>query len=360
MSRVIVKAFGSRGSRRCLVIREDRGRYLVERFVGGRPKRKRFADKASALRWAGRWYDSGARTAHDFTLRQLIDLWMQTESEKKTWRPATRTNYQGHRKRIEEVLGPEARANTLGHADLDELWNRLKRHGMALNQVRQKVQMLQRLFAWALARDYVSRNTLATWPIPEVKKLEPGEYSPAESDKILAAWDKTDGWEWRPWAVTMIAQSHGIRANALLHLRWDDLDLETGVLRLRAEVDKTGESWERPLTFDALSAVLTAAWHRERLGKTSPWVFYGKGAAPYTYGAYHAALLKAERRAGVPHQRYRAAHGFRRLAVGNVRHETGDPALALLWVNHRNLRDATAYVKQRADEFTLIADRAGP
>jgi integrase len=356
VSREIVKAFGSRGSRRCLVIKEDSGRFLVERYVGGKPKRKRFGDKASATRWAGRWYDSGAKGTHDFTLRKLIDLWMETQGEKKEWRVATRINYQNHRKRIEEVIGPEARANTIGLADLDELWRKLNRAKMAPNQIKQKVQMLQRIFAWALAREYVTHNKLAIWDIPEVKKLEPGEYVPVEAEKILAQWNKEDGWEWRPWALTMVQQSHGIRINALLNLRWADVDLEAGVLRLRGEVDKTKEDWERPLTWDGLAALLTARWHRDRLRKASAYVFYGKGAKPYTYQAYHAALLKAEQAAGVKHQKYRAAHGFRRTAVGNVRRATGDHALALMWVNHKNLRDASSYVKQRAEEFNRIAD----
>ena len=86
-------------------------------------------------------------------------------------------------------------------------------------------------------------------------------------------------------------------------------------------------------------------------------MFYGKGAKPYTYGAYWAALLKAELVAGVKHQKYRAAHGFRRTAVGNIRRATGDHALALMWVNHKNLRDASSYIKQREDEYRQIADR---
>jgi integrase len=357
VSRAIVKEYGSRGSRRCLVIREDSGRYLVERYIGGHPKRKRFADKTSAIRWAGRWYDSGNKSAHDFTLRQLIDLWTETEGEKKGWRVATRINYQNHRKRIEECIGPEAKANTIGLPDLDELWRKLTRAGMAGNQIKQKVQMLQRIFAWGLAREYVSHNKLATWDIPEVKRLEPGEYAPADTDKILAQWDKEDGWAWRPWALTMIQQSHGIRITSLLNVRWADVDLATGRLGVRKETDKTNEDWGRPLTWDAWSALLTARWHRERLGKGSEFVFYGKGGKPYTYGAYHAALLKAEKAAGVKHEKYRAAHGFRRTAVGNVRRATGDHALALMWVNHKNLRDASAYVKGREDEFAQIADR---
>lgn len=355
MRRQIIKAYGLRGSRRCLVIREARSRYLVERYVKGKPKRQRYASRDQALAWAKRWYEAGLPSSHNFSIRELLELWMDTEGEKGEWRAATWANYKNHRKRIEEALGPDTRANGIGHAELDQMWLALRRLAMAPNQVAFKVRWLRRVFAWALDREYVTHNKPHSWKLPEAKPIKPGEYTPAETEKILAQWDYRDGWEWRPWALTMIEQSHGIRINALRHLRWSDLDAAS--VQMQAEFDKTKEAWARPLTWDAYSALLTAKWHRDRLGKGSEWVFYGKGGQPYTYGAYHAALLKAERRAGVRHERFRASHGFRKTAVGNVRRETGDHALALLWVGHRNLRDAADYVKERVDEFDAIANR---
>lgn len=355
--RTIVKTYGLRGSRRCHVIREGKARYLVERYVGGKPKRKRFDTKAHAERWARKWYEAGLPTSQNLTLRQLLDKWMETEGPKQKWRSATWANYRNHRKRIEEAIGPDTLCNGIGHEALDNLWAKLTDMGMTSNQIAAKVRMLRRVFGWGLAREYVSHNRLATWDIPEVVKIRPKEYPPADVEKILAQWNYRDGWEWRPWALTMLEQSHGIRINALLSLRWDtDADLLNAVLGMRAETDKTREAWSRPLSWDALSALLMARWHGDRLEKDSPWVFYGKGEAHYTYGAYHAALLKAERKAGVKHERFRASHGFRKTAVGNVRRATGDHALALLWVGHRNLRDAADYVKGRDIEFAEIAN----
>ena len=357
MRRQIVKEFGSRGSRRCLVIREANGRYLVERYVGGQPKRKRFGDKGHAVAWAKRWYEAGTATVKDFTIRQLLDLYIEVEGEKKHWRRSTRLNYANHRKRIEEALGPDLKANAVGHGDLDDLWRKLTKLGMAPTQIRNKVQLVQRVYDWAHARDYVSHNKPGTWDIPEVKKRQPGEYAPVDVDRVLEAWNKADGWEWRPWAVTMIAQSHGFRVNAILNLTWADVDLERGVVRLREETDKTKRGWERPMSWDALAAFTTARWHRVRLGKDSGYVFYGLHGKPYTYAAYWAALRKAEAKAGVKHERGRAAHGFRRTAVGNVRRATGDAALALLWVGDRDLRQAPSYVKERPEEIAAIANR---
>ena len=325
--------------------------------MAGRPKRKRFSDRASALAWAKTWYESGIAVARDFTLRELLDQYLEVEGAKKHWRGSTVLNYTNHRKRLEEVLVPDTRANAIGHGDLDRLWTTLVKGGMAPNQVRAKVKLLQRMFAWAHARSYVSHNAPGTWDVPEVQTRRPGEYAPVDVDKVLAAWNYRDGWAWRPWAVVMLAQSHGFRVNAILHLTWEDVDLDRGLIRLAQGYDKTRRDWERPLTWDGLSALLTARWHRDRLGKGGPWVFYGKGAKPYTYGAFWMALRKAERVAGVTHEAFRAAHGFRRTAVGNVRRTTGDAALALLWVGDRDLRQAASYVKERPEELAEIADR---
>lgn len=365
--RTIVREWGSRGARRILVIREtvpprrgegpERVRWVTERYVGGRPKRKVFADKPSAITWAGSWYRVGLEAALDLSLRQLFDRYLAVVPAQKSWRPKTLVNFQQHRKRIEETLGPHLKANTLGLAHLDELWQRLTaERGMAPSMVRAKVKQLQRVFAWAHAREFVTHNKPAQWTIPEVHEKPVEEFRPAEVDELLRQWDPWHGWEWRPHALTLLMQSHGFRVNAALHLRWDDVDLERGVVILRAEHDKTKKTWERPLTWDGYAALLTARWHRDRLGKDSPWVFFGKAGEPYTYGGYWVALQKAERAAGIRHRRRRAAHGMRRHAVNDVRQRTGSASLALLWVGDTDLRQAESYVRTREDELKAIAD----
>jgi integrase len=126
---------------------------------------------------------------------------------------------------------------------------------------------------------------------------------------------------WRPSVLLTLLADHGFRINAALHLRWDDVDLEAGTIRLRPEWDKRKRGWTRPMTV----------------------------------AAYSAMLLKIEEKAGIPHRKYRAFHGLRRMAVGNVRQQTGDVTLGLLWVGDHDVRQAAAYSKERPDEIGAVA-----
>ena len=138
-----------------------------------------------------------------------------------------------------------------------------------------------------------------------------------------------------------------------------DVDFVKGEIHLRPEWDKRNRTWWRPMTDAAYSALLTARWWRDHLGSESPWVFFKgleRDAAPYTYQAANIALRKLEEKAGIQHKKYRAFHGLRRMVVGNRRQETGDIALALLWVGDHDLDQAKAYNKERADELKQLAD----
>lgn len=355
--RKILAAHGSRGNSRCLVI-QDEGGYLVERYVDGKPKRKRFKEKPRAMAWAKRWYESGMQDAQDLTIRQLFDRYLCVVPAQKKWRGATLLNFAAHRKRIEEAMGPETRANRVTLATMDELWAKLLATKAAPNQVRAKVKQLQRVFAWAHSREIVTHSKPALWEVPEVRPVKIAEFTADESDRLLRAFDyQNNGWEWRPWALKLLMDSHGFRVNAALHLRWHDVDLKRGIIRLREAHDKTKREWWRPMTWEALSAFLTARYHADRLEKDSAWVFYGAKGQPFTYGAWYAAFRKAEDRAGVTHQPLRAAHGFRRKAVNDAREATGDAALGLLWVGNTDLRESKSYVREREGELAGLANR---
>jgi integrase len=359
--RTIVKEFGLRNHRRVLVVKYATGTIQVERYVdAGRPRRKNFPTLAGAVAWARAWYDAGETHGADLTLRQLFDRFFGSVPSQRKHRGSTILNAQAHRRRLEQVLGPDFRVNRLTLAHLDGAWQTLLDAGVAPNQVAAKLRLLKRVLAWGHSRELVTHSKAAGWDVPEGKALVIAEYSAEEAGKILAQWDyQQDGWQWRPWAVAMIASSHGFRLNAILHLRWEDVDLAAGTIRLRAETDKTKRDWDRPLTWEALSALRTARYHADRLDKESPWVFYGKGDRPYTRSAALAALVKAEAKAEVPHLRYRGFHGFRRGVVNDVRQRTGDAALALLWVGDRDIRQAKSYVRERPAEMAAIADHTG-
>jgi integrase len=277
-------------------------------------------------------------------------------------RPRTQILYAQRWRRFEDFVQPDTPAERVTLAVVDEFWLEcVKEAQIAPNQARACITVAKLAYRWAESRDLIRVNKVSAWKMPEGehnKPLQIDEYRSDDAERMLRECSPQDHRTWRPSVLLTLLADHGFRINAALHLRWDDVDLEAGTIRLRPEWDKRKRGWTRPMTVAAYSAMLTARWWRDHLESEAPWVFFkAKDAAakPYGYQAAHAALLKIEEKAGIPHRKYRAFHGLRRMAVGNVRQQTGDVTLGLLWVGDHDVRQAAAYSKERPDEIGAVA-----
>ncbi len=375
MSRGVIATYGRRGHRRILVIRDaERGRVYCERYAGGRPIRKptfpltKEGERLAKL-YAERWYTSGGKLGEkQLTLR---DVWLAFHQARCTLppeqgglRPRTITLYKERWHRFMLFAKAETFADDVTLHTLDLFWNKLIAAGRAPNQVRNIVTAVKVVYRWAETRELISRNRPNLYKCPggeKNKAREIPEYQPAELDRLLAHVTPQDGVRWRIAAALLFAAEHGFRSNAFLHLKWSDVDWNAGTVTMVEEYDKMHSRITRPLTYGALSALLTAKHWRERLGFAGEWVFFSgqrsRRDGPWTYQAANLALRAVEKSADVPHINGRAFHGVRRTRTGNVREETGDPVQAMFWIGDRDMKQATKYIKERGQEMQAIADR---
>lgn len=169
----------------------------------------------------------------------------------------------------------------------------------------------------------------------------PPEYTADEVHRLLNAFPKAS--QWRQRGITTLLAHQGVRVNAALHLRWEDVDFEQGRLTWRANYDKLKREWQQPMRARTRAALEEARQHA-----TGPWVFPGNTPeAPFTRVGYDRALRAAEIRAGVPKRPGRAAHGFRRAVAGDMYQATGNLRTALEFIGDRDLGVAHSYILQR-------------
>jgi integrase len=372
--RKILAAFGVRGNRRAIVVRDPaRQRVLVERYVGGRPIRKTFELSREGERlaklYAERWYVSPTRrTSAPLTLRAMWDAFWEarcmTRPEDGGLRPRTTQLYRERWVRFELYAKPDTFAEDVTLHTLDGFWNTLLKAGTAPNQIRNIITAVKVVYRWAESRELITRNRPHLYRTPggaQHRAKEIPEYTPAEYAAIQATCRPQDAKRWRFAALWAFMGGHGFRSAATLALEWKDVDLKRGTVTMIEERDKTHQRITRPLTWDAYSALLTAQHWRVRLGYTGPWVFFAGQArrdGPWSYQAANQALMRAERAARVPHVRWRAFHGVRRMVAANVSSRTGDPALAMQWIGD-DVRQATRYIQERAADFQAVADDRG-
>lgn len=175
--------------------------------------------------------------------------------------------------------------------------NEKERTGNKDKSINHKVTALKTVLNFGVTNDLIEAN-----PLAKLKKLKETDSSTKtryltedERARLLAALDKYDkeqrearqrtrqhakgkglpsmeGWAFANYfkPVILLSLNTGIRRHALLSLRWDDVDLEAGIVTLRAETAKSKKTAVLPLNSTALCVL--RQW-REQRADDNPLIF---------------------------------------------------------------------------------------
>ena len=147
----------------------------------------------------------------------------------------------------------------------------------------------------------------------------------------------------RDAALILIAYRHGLRVSELVSLRWDQVDLQQGLLHVTRR--KHGIASVHPLRGPELRAL-------RRLQRTYPdtaYVFMSERKAPLCADAVRKIVGRAGREAGIefpvhPHM-LRHATGYKLANDGQ------DTRAIQHYLGHRNIQHTTRYTELAADRF---------
>jgi integrase len=387
--------FGRRGDqvRVCVDARRDRVEVYYKDLDGVEHRRihaNTKEGKAEAIAWAETYLTERTRIANErqapekrepITVRELWERYLESPAFTKDLREATQINYRGRWKKWEAFMKPDAIVDTTTLHDVDRFRAACESAGIVLNSVRGILNVVRTVYNWGQSRKLISTNDLALyrWKQPkDAPTLEPGEYTTEEYEALLRTFEPArlmDGSlfasrNWRPWVALMILGHHGMRFRAIRHLRWTDIDWDAGVVVWPGEFQKQGKDVVQPISSALQSALIVARYWADkhlvmrkrrrvrvtdgpRRGKwmrdpdlvdeviDSPWILFAmtKKMEPYSYSSFQYTLVNAEKSAvladgkvGIDHEKWRAAHGFRRMVVGNLLEATGDPMVAMNFV----------------------------
>ena len=217
-----------------------RGSYWVHtadgpkrRYLSGK-KREHVADKlakALADRADGLVFDAGSLTVGEYLDRWLNDV-------RDTVRQST---YEGYEYAVRPHIRP-----ALGRIKLKDLsptharWfyrDRLD-SGLAPATVHKLHVVLHKALKAAVADGLIPRNAAAGLKLPRITREEIDPLDPEASRQLLGA-ARGDRLE----ALYVLALNTGMRQGELLALKWDDVDLERGVLRVRRTLTHEGKAF---------------------------------------------------------------------------------------------------------------------
>ena len=208
----------------------------------GRRLRKTFPTLAAAKAWR---QDAAVAIRHGTlsapvttTLREAAEQWLAgaqsgailTRSGDVYKPSAIRAYEEALRLRVLPELG-KARLGELSRVDLQRFVGRLMTLGLGASTVRNTLIPVRAIYRQALAYGEVSVNPTTGLQLPAVRGRRDRIATPIEAAQLLGAVPDSDR---AVWATAMYA---GLRRGELSALRWSDIDLEAGLIRIEQAWD---------------------------------------------------------------------------------------------------------------------------
>ena len=117
---------------------------------------------------------------------------------------------------------------------------------------------------------------------------------------------------WRFHVALVLAHETGHRIGAIRHLRWSDIDFEEGIIRWRAEHEKSGYEHSTPATADAIAALEEARRHNPTTGDDPVLPHTRDPSKSISHPQATSWWNKARELAGLKPKRGRGWHSLRR------------------------------------------------
>jgi len=271
--------------------RSDRRPSTVEAEVydarSRRKIRKTFATLAAAKGWRadalGALRRGAMRAPSPVTVRQAAQTWLEGARAGTIrarggdpYKPSVLRGYSGA---LESRVLPELGARRLAdltRLDVQDFADSLLAEGLDPSSVRNALMPLRAICRRALSRGDLTVNPTAAIELPAVRGRRERFASADEAARLIAAVPKSDR---ALWATGFYA---GLRRGELQALRWDDVDLAKGTLRVEQAWDEKERVYLEPRSAAGRRTVPVAPALRDHLdehmlatGRSSGLVFEG-------------------------------------------------------------------------------------
>jgi integrase len=159
-----------------------------------------------------------------------LEGWVRTRSGDEYKPSALRGYEQAMRNRVLPEIGG-VRLTTLTRVDLQDVADRWLAKGLDPSTIRNTLMPLRAMYRRALSRGEVSLNPTTGIELPAVRGRRERIATPEQAAALIAAASENDR---ALWATAFYA---GLRRGELMALRWEDIDLDAGLIRVERSWD---------------------------------------------------------------------------------------------------------------------------
>jgi integrase len=196
-----------------------------------------------------------------------------------------------------------------------------------------------------LGKDYIFM-TNPPKKIANIERREREFLTPNEMDKLIEASKKQGRHGHRDAAMILLAYRHGLRVSELVSLRWQQIDLTSGLMQVNRR--KNGLNSVHPLFGPELRALRKI----KRAYPETDYVFTSERGSPMIDSTFRKIVA----RAGVSAQLGFSVHPHM------LRHSTGfklandsqDTRTIQQYLGHKNIRHTVRYTELSAEKFTNL------
>ena len=272
--------------------------------------------------------------AGQYTLGQWMDVWFENYAKLKV-RPSSHQTYKGY---INNHIKPHVGSiplSKLTSLDLQKLYKMLlaegridrieAKHqpkGLSAKTVRNINQIISSALNLAKEQKLISSNPAEACALPKVEHREMKTLPVEQLTSFLREAKETGVYE-----MYYIELATGLRRGELLGLKWDDIDMANGTIRVQRQVARIdGEIVEAPLktknSYRTVSigddAIEVLKEQRKKVGREIEYVFPSPNGGPISPDSVLNMLHRVLERAGLPKIRFHdLRHTFATLALQN-------------------------------------------
>ena len=337
----------------------DNGRRLTRSLKHRDWRRaKRQADEFAAGYLGPELHRKAEAESEPLTLERLFDIY--GEEVTPTKRGQSRLHDRAAMKMFLGCFGRDRKPATLSQRDWDR-FIRERRAGrvgpsgkpVADRMIERDLKFLIAVLNWAVkSRDAEGKVLLESNPLKGL--TTPTEKNPArivltevEYQALLRVSRQVD---WRFRGALVLAHETGHRINAIRQLRWSDIDLEDGMVRWRAEHEKTGYEHRTPVTVEAIAVLEEAQTRNPGIGDAPVLPSPKYPTMPVSRPLARVWWTRAQKLAGLEPKRGRGWHSLRRKFASDLMDQ---PLKVLCELGGWKTAKTVLQCYQRADEDRL-------